>query len=70
MIAIDQPFLSAAGIVKISRANGAFRFRHRTQGLAVKYVAQGQEIYQIGDQQVPVVARLAMSSGWLGPCAP
>lgn len=56
MIAIDQPYLSASGIVKTSRANGSFRFQHRTQGLAVKFVAQGQEIYRIGDRRVPVAA--------------
>jgi len=56
MIAIDQPYLSATGIVKTSRAKGSFRFQHRTQGLAVKYVTQGQEIYQVGGQRVPVAA--------------
>jgi len=56
MIAIDQPYLSSSGTVKLSRANGSFRFQHRTQGLAIKYVAQGQEVYEIGDRRVPVAA--------------
>lgn len=56
MFSIQRSFIGTEGEVKFSQAHENATFENQTKGLALKYVHQGTEHYQIKDAYIPVAA--------------
>ncbi|MEL6135323.1 MAG: hypothetical protein AAFR59_18350, partial [Bacteroidota bacterium] len=56
MFHVRHPYQSQTGQIKLSHASGKAVFQNVTEGLALKYVVQGHELYLIQGEYVPLSA--------------